>query len=91
MKIAILSRAPRAYSTQRLTTAARERGHTVRVLNTLRFAIDLSSQEPNLQYRGKQLSHYDAVLPRIRGKRQVSGLRRHRVLAELRGGSLRIF
>ena len=29
MKIAILSRAPRAYSTQRLTTAARERGHKV--------------------------------------------------------------
>ena len=65
MKIAILSRAPRAYSTQRLTAAARERGHTVRVLNTLRFAIDLSGREPNLQYRGKQLSHYEAVLPRI--------------------------
>jgi ribosomal protein S6--L-glutamate ligase len=34
-------------------------------LNTLRFAIDLSGHEPDLQYRGKQLSHYDAVLPRI--------------------------
>ncbi len=65
MKIAILSRAPRIYSTQRLKAAAIDRGHQVRVLNTLRFAIDLSGDEPDLQYRGKRLSHYDAVLPRI--------------------------
>jgi len=65
MKLAILSRAPRSYSTQRLRTAALDRGHQVKVLNTLRFAIDLSGEEPDLQYRGKQLSDYDAVLPRI--------------------------
>jgi ribosomal protein S6--L-glutamate ligase len=53
------------YSTQRLKAAAAERGHQARVLNTLRFAIDLSGGEPDLQYRGKHLSHYDAVLPRI--------------------------
>jgi ribosomal protein S6--L-glutamate ligase len=65
MKLAILSRAPRAYSTQRLRSAALDRGHQVKVLNTLRFAIDLSGEEPDLQFRGKPLSHYDAVLPRI--------------------------
>lgn len=65
MKLAILSRAPRSYSTQRLRTAALDRGHDVKVLNTLRFAIDLSGDEPDLQFRGKQLSDYDAVLPRI--------------------------
>ncbi|MCG8654120.1 RimK family alpha-L-glutamate ligase [Yimella sp. NH-Cas1] len=65
MKLAILSRAPRAYSTQRLRTAALERGHDVKVLNTLRFGIDLSNDEPDLQFRGRQLSSYDAVLPRI--------------------------
>ena len=65
MKLAILSRAPRAYSTQRLRAAATERGHVVRVLNTLRFAIDLSGPVPDLQYRGKPLSDYDAILPRI--------------------------
>ena len=65
MKLGILSRAPRAYSTQRLKAAAVERGHEVRVLNTLRFAIDLSGGQPDLQYRGKPLSDYDAVLPRI--------------------------
>ncbi len=65
MKLAILSRAPHAYSTQRLRAAAEQRGHTVKVLNTLRFAIDLSGAEPDLQYRGKLLSDYDAILPRI--------------------------
>lgn len=65
MKLAILSRAPRAYSTQRLRAAAEQRGHDVKVLNTLRFGIDLSGDQPDLQYRGRPLSDYDAVLPRI--------------------------
>ena len=65
MKLAILSRAPASYSTRRLKAAAEERGHTARVLNTLRFGIDLSGEEPDLQYRGRPLSDYDAVLPRI--------------------------
>lgn len=65
MKLALLSRAPHCYSTQRLRAAAIQRGHKVKVLNTLRFAIDLSGPEPDLQYRGKLLSDYDAILPRI--------------------------
>ena len=65
MKLAILSRAPRAYSTQRLRAAAAERGHTVKVLDTLRFAIDLADDEPDLQFRGRRLSLYDAIIPRI--------------------------
>jgi ribosomal protein S6--L-glutamate ligase len=65
VKIAILSRAPRSYSTQRLRTAAVERGHDTKVLNTLRFAIDLSADVPDLLYRGRPLSDYDAIIPRI--------------------------
>lgn len=65
VKLAILSRAPRSYSTQRLVAAASERGHEARVLDTLRFAIDLSGDVPDLQYRGRQLDDFDAVLPRI--------------------------
>ena len=65
MKLAILSRAPKSYSTQRLRTAALDRGHQVKVLNTLRFGIDISRDEPDLQFRGKPLSDYDAILPRI--------------------------
>ena len=65
MKIAILSRAPHSYSTTRFRAAALQRGHDVKVLNTLRFAIDLTGDEPDLQFRGRPLSTYDAILPRI--------------------------
>jgi len=65
MKLGILSRSPDAYSTRRLKAAALERGHQCKVLNTMRFAIDLSHGKPDLQFRGKPLSDYDAVLPRI--------------------------
>ncbi len=65
MKLAILSTAPNAYSTGRLKQAALERGHDVKVLNTLRFAIELSHGDPKLHFRSKMLSAYDAVLPRI--------------------------
>lgn len=65
MKLAVLSRAPQAYSTQRLRAAAVQRGHDVKVLNTLNFAIDLTADEPDLHFRGRPLSDYDAILPRI--------------------------
>ena len=65
MKLAILSRSLHAYSTRRLKEAALERGHDVKVLDTLKFAIDLQRSVPDLYFRGKPLSHYDAVLPRI--------------------------
>ncbi|EAQ98157.1 SSU ribosomal protein S6P modification protein [Congregibacter litoralis KT71] len=65
MKLAILSCAPNAYSTRRLKEAAEQRGHDAKVLNTLKFAIDLEEGSPELYYRQKRLSSYDAVLPRI--------------------------
>jgi ribosomal protein S6--L-glutamate ligase len=65
MKLAILSRGKNCYSTKRLKEAATVRGHHVRVLDTLRFAIDLEKGKPDLYYRSKHLEHYDAVVPRI--------------------------
>ena len=65
MKLAILSRAPSAYSTRRLKEAALQRDHKVKILNTLKFAIDLRKGIPDLYYRQKPLSSYDAVLPRV--------------------------
>ncbi len=65
MKLGILSRNLRCYSTRRLREAAQQRGHKARVLDTLKFAIDLQQGEPDLYFRRKQLSDYDAVLPRI--------------------------
>ncbi len=65
MKLGILSCSTNCYSTRRLREAAVQRGHKVKVLNTLKFAIDLDKADPDLYFRTKQLSHYDAVLPRI--------------------------
>jgi ribosomal protein S6--L-glutamate ligase len=65
MQLAILSCAPRAYSTRRLKEAALDRGYDAKVLNTLKFAIDLKRGAPDLYFRQKQLRDYDAVLPRI--------------------------
>lgn len=65
MKLGILSCSPRCYSSRRLREAAEARGHKVKVLNTLKFGIDLQQGEPDLFFRSKHLSHYDAVLPRI--------------------------
>lgn len=65
MKIAILSRSPRAYSTQRLREAAKAAGHRPFVLDTLRFSLHIECGEPELFYKEKRLSHYDAVIPRI--------------------------
>lgn len=65
MKLAILSCGPKSYSTQRLKEAALKRGHDAKVLNTLRFAIDLERGHPDLYFKQRRLSNYDAVLPRI--------------------------
>lgn len=65
MKLAILSCGARSYSTRRLKEAALQRGYDVKVLNTLKFAIDLQRGEPDLYFRQKPLNEYDAVMPRI--------------------------
>lgn len=65
MRLAILSRGRDIYSTRRLLEAALGRGHEAEVLDTLRFAIDLRSREPDLFYRGVHVDDFNAVLPRI--------------------------
>ncbi len=65
MKLAILSRNAKLYSTQRLVQAARERGHTVRVLDPLRCYMKIAPGQFQLNYKSKPLSGFDAVIPRI--------------------------
>ena len=65
MRLAILSTAPSCYSTRRLRQAAVQRGHTPKVRDTLRFAIELEHGEPSLWYRSKPMRRVDAILPRI--------------------------
>lgn len=65
MKIGILSRNSRLYSTRRLVEAAIERGHKVHVLDVLRCYMNISSHHPTIHYKGRELSGFDAVIPRI--------------------------
>ena len=65
MKIAILSRNPKLYSTKRLVEAAEARGHEVRVLDALRCYMNITSMQPSVHYRGEELETFDAVIPRI--------------------------
>lgn len=65
MKIALLARNPNLYTHRRICEAARERGHEIEVINTLRVSINITSQRPALYYRRRQLEGFDAVIPRI--------------------------
>ncbi|MCB1925326.1 MAG: 30S ribosomal protein S6--L-glutamate ligase [Gammaproteobacteria bacterium] len=65
MKIAILSRNPKLYSTRRLVEAAKEHGHEVRVLDALRCYMNITSMRPSIHYKGEDLVGFDAVIPRI--------------------------
>lgn len=65
MKLAILSRNSKLYSTRRLVEAARARGHTVRVLDPLRCYMRIASDGFSMRYKGKPIAGYDAVIPRI--------------------------
>ena len=65
MKLAILSRNAKLYSTQRLVEAARTRGHTVRVLDPLRCYIRIVPGGFQIHYKGRELTGFDAGLPRI--------------------------
>ena len=65
MKIAILSRNTRLYSTQRLVEVARERGHVVRVLDPLRCYVRIAPGSVEIRYKGKALHDIDAAIPRI--------------------------
>jgi ribosomal protein S6--L-glutamate ligase len=65
MKIAVLSRNPKLYSTRRLVEAAEARGHEVHVLDVLRCYMNITSLKPEVHYKGEILTGYDAVIPRI--------------------------
>jgi ribosomal protein S6--L-glutamate ligase len=65
MKVAILSRNQKLYSTRRLLEEGLARGHEVRVIDTLRCYMNVSSGRPSIHYKGENLAGFDAVIPRI--------------------------
>lgn len=65
MKIAILSKGGGNYSTQRLKQVAKERGHTVRIINYAKCYVTVEKNNPIVHYKGEALTGFDAVVPRI--------------------------
>lgn len=65
MKIAILSRGPKLYSTRRLVEAAEQRGHEVVVLDHLKCVLVIEKGNPHIFYGGKEVTGIDAIIPRI--------------------------
>ncbi|MGB5322667.1 30S ribosomal protein S6--L-glutamate ligase [Lutimonas sp.] len=65
MKIAILSRNPKLYSTRRLVEAAKEKGHEVIVVDHSKCILELEKKNPRVYYNGAYLDNIDAIIPRI--------------------------
>jgi ribosomal protein S6--L-glutamate ligase len=65
MKIAILSRNRRLYSTRRLVEAGEKRGHEMHVIDILKCYMDITSSSPAIWYMGNKLEGFEAVIPRI--------------------------
>jgi len=65
MKIAIISRNPKLYSTRRLVEEAEANGHEVRVIDPLLCYMTIASQRPTIHYKGEELSGVEAIIPRI--------------------------
>jgi ribosomal protein S6--L-glutamate ligase len=65
MKIAVLSRNTKLYSTSRLVEAATELGHEIRVFDPLLCYMTIATQRPTIHYKGEELKGFDAIIPRI--------------------------
>ena len=51
MKLGILSRSKKIYSTRRLLEAAEKRGHDVKVVNVLKCYMNITANNPDIYYK----------------------------------------
>lgn len=65
MKLVMLARNASLYSHKRIVEAARSRGHSIDVINTLHVHMNITSSKPVLRHGGRTLPVYDAIIPRI--------------------------
>jgi len=65
MKIAILSRNTKLYSTKRIIEAGEQRGHEMVVLDHLKCVLVIEQGRPHIFYNGKEVIGVEAVIPRI--------------------------
>ena len=65
MKIVILSKGPGNYSTKRLKQEAKDRGHSVKVINYAKCYVTLERGIPIVRYEGEEIRDIDVIIPRI--------------------------
>jgi ribosomal protein S6--L-glutamate ligase len=65
MKIVILSRNAKLYSTKRLVEAAKDKGHQVLVLDHSKCDLVIEKGDPAIHYKGEKITGVDAIIPRI--------------------------
>jgi ribosomal protein S6--L-glutamate ligase len=65
LRIIILSRNKKIFSTNRLFEEGTKRGHEIEVVNPLRCYMNITSRKPTVHYHGKLLENYNAIIPRI--------------------------
>ena len=65
MRLGILSKGSRIYSTKRIREAARNRGHRVITLNPLKCQLNLMRYHHSIYYSGRKLKPPDVIIPRI--------------------------
>ena len=65
LRIALLTRGPKNYSSRRIAEAGEARGHIVEKINTSRCYMRIDAVGSEVHYDGKVLPRYDAVIPRI--------------------------
>ncbi|MEJ5053767.1 30S ribosomal protein S6--L-glutamate ligase [Sphingobacterium sp. MYb382] len=65
MNIAVLSTNRNLYSTRRLVEAAVSRGHDCQVIDHSKCYVGIQQGKPTIHFKGQDLAHIDAIIPRI--------------------------
>ena len=65
MRIGLMSRNPRLYSTLRLVEVARARGHEVEIVDPIACVLTISRRAHEVLRRGEPVGPFDVVIPRI--------------------------
>ena len=65
MKIVLMSREPKNYSSTRLREVMAERGHECVILDPLKCYMNINSEKARVHYKGEVIDGVQAVIPRI--------------------------
>ena len=65
LRIGLLTREPKNYTSRRIIQIAEQRGHVCEVINTTRCYMNINAVAPQVMYDGRALPRFDAIIPRI--------------------------